>query len=201
MTDKLLVILDLDNTLIDSKIVYSFTNTYKYKVPDAIIQDPIIDGFKQPIEIYLYSRPHLDEFLDYCFEHFTVALWTAAEDWWRDAILDLILYKYKDRFLFTWSRNQTILKFGKALLCTKSLAKVWKKFPKFNENNTLLIDDYANVTGNPSIEGKCQLQIKKFSIENDVIMDCELPKILCILQFSKLLSVPKMIKIYNNVRS
>jgi carboxy-terminal domain RNA polymerase II polypeptide A small phosphatase len=61
--DKLLLILDLDETLIHA------TKKQLSDAPDFIVFD-----------YFIYKRPHLDAFLQQCQEDYTLAIWSSASD-------------------------------------------------------------------------------------------------------------------------
>lgn len=166
-----LIILDLDSTLITHSIFP------KVMMPDVVINNPAEIGvLPYPGKLYIYKRPYLDQFLQFCFQHFYVGLWTAAEPSWMNLMLDTVLAPYADKFLFTWNRNQTDIRFGWFPMFTKPLTKVWARFPQFNQANTLIIDDYQNVTDNEC----CQLTIKPFTPRD--LDDFELLKVSCVLR-------------------
>ncbi len=47
-----------------------------------------------------WRRPHCDEFLDWCFEHFTVAVWTSAAQRNARALVDYVFGKERAARLF-----------------------------------------------------------------------------------------------------
>lgn len=148
----MLIILDLDQTLIHDDI----NNIKQLGQYDAIVTKH---------EIGLYSRPFMVHFLDYLFENYDVAIWTAATENWLMASLNTVLRKYKYKFLFRWDVRQVNLT-GKMpnISYQKNLEKVWKVFPSYNASNTLLIDDTSFVSGD--IGKNNHLVITKFDCEN-----------------------------------
>lgn len=75
------IILDIDGTLIDSVPAdYAIDN----HLPKPDIVSPWGD--------FIYKRPHLDTFLEYCVENFkNIAIWTAGDDTWADLIVSKVL--------------------------------------------------------------------------------------------------------------
>jgi TFIIF-interacting CTD phosphatase-like protein len=79
-----LLILDLDETL-----VYG-TKQELPSAPDFLVA-----------HYFVYRRPHLPEFLDYCFTDFDVAVWTSAS---RSYASEIVARLFGDRELrFFWS--------------------------------------------------------------------------------------------------
>lgn len=159
MPKRGLIILDIDNTLIDTKIVL---NKYKDKLlgrslkTDGTYVKPSITLSKRDISklynknaeivpfisVLIYRRPYLTQFLTYIFQHFYVAIWTAANEEWMNIVLNKVLKNYKDKFLFKWNREHSNPE-GKYM---KPLRRIFDKYPKFNSYNTLIIDDNYTTT-------------------------------------------------------
>lgn len=72
LQDKPSIILDLDQTLISSEATEDH-NFEKYKEKSKKFRYDDMDGY-----YIVYSRPYLQDFLDYIFENFKVTVWTAA---------------------------------------------------------------------------------------------------------------------------
>jgi hypothetical protein len=94
------------------------------------------------------TRPHCEEFLDFCFEHFEVAVWSSA---YRKN-LSLPMFggeKGEDRFpLFIWAQPEItnlfpIMSFRKLTkpLHLKEIVNVWKSFPSYDASNSILLDN------------------------------------------------------------
>ncbi len=147
MTKKGLIILDIDNTLIDTKVVLEQYKS-KYPRPSYTLSkadtNKIIDNKELAplVKVLIYRRPYLTQFLKYIFEHYHVGLWTAAQERWMDIILNKVLKTYKNKFLFKWHREHSTPE-GKYM---KPLKKIFEKYPKFNSSNTLIIDDNYTTT-------------------------------------------------------
>jgi NLI interacting factor-like phosphatase len=107
----------------------------------------LIDGSEDEI----YSRPHLQEFLDWCFAHFaSVSVWTAAS---LARLKKGLRWPFNwAKFLFTWCGIKCVTKWrtfgayyssGPVMINIKPLRKAWKKYPNLNKKNTLILDDTA----------------------------------------------------------
>jgi RNA polymerase II subunit A small phosphatase-like protein len=121
---KPLLILDLDETLI-----------YGTETPLDRPEDFRVEPF------YIYERPHLAEFILYCFSHFDVAVWTSAsEDYAREITEHIGLQTGK--LVFLWSRNKCTRRFDPEN-SQESYVKKLIKVKKFNYalENVLMIDD------------------------------------------------------------
>ena len=132
------ILLDLDQTLIFSEEFDKFrssskTNLFDYKIMDR--------------SYITFARPHLQEFLDYIFKNFRVAVWTAASKEYANFVinnfieikpgrkLDFVFYSYHCNL----SKNS-----GNGLKCLNLL---WEKFKLkgYNKDNTIIIDDNHEV--------------------------------------------------------
>ncbi len=86
--DRLLVILDLDETLVH--------------VPShQLARAPDFTSLDQPV----YVRPHLGEFLEAVRERYRVAVWTTAERTYAEAILAEII-PWSRELAFLWCREE-----------------------------------------------------------------------------------------------
>jgi len=90
---KKLLVLDIDETLL-----YSTYENLKRK-PDFLFN-----------ERKVYLRPHLFEFLDYCFANFEVAVWTSSKSDYAKFILRNILPD-NSKLKFLWTRKDCKKKF------------------------------------------------------------------------------------------
>ena len=76
--NKLLLVLDLDETLIHSDL------DLKYTAHDKYVE--ISDGSVIPLNV----RPYVLEFLDFCYQYFDIVIYTASCSDYADPILDYI---------------------------------------------------------------------------------------------------------------
>jgi TFIIF-interacting CTD phosphatase-like protein len=134
------VILDLDSTVINSLRPWD-------KQPKGLIGHHMKDDETDQTEYIVYERPHLQEFLDYLFANYRVAVWTAAsKDYAIFIIEDILLQKKPDRKLefFLFDYHGELCEKG-GCDSPKDLQLVWNTFPGFNKDNTVIIDDYEAV--------------------------------------------------------
>ena len=90
---KSLIVLDIDETLLHS--------TY-----EDLNRDP--DFFFKERRVYL--RPHLNEFMKYCFDNFDVAIWTSAKAVYAKYVLAKIICDIS-QFKFIYTRKNCDRKF------------------------------------------------------------------------------------------
>jgi len=133
------LILDLDQTVISAEASEDLDFS-KYKEKSKLFRADDMDGYYM-----VYSRPHLQEFLDYAFKNFNVTIWTAAsKDYALFIIEKIILNNRPERkldFIFfayhcDWSKKEKKY--------SKELCMIWDihKLPGYSEKNTVIIDDY-----------------------------------------------------------
>lgn len=134
------VILDLDNTIINS---LEPTEKQAKNLVSYILKDE-----NDEVEYIIYERPHLQEFLDYLFENFKVAVWTAATKDYALFIIDnIILQNRPERHLefFLFRYHSDISEELTDGVCPKDLNMVWDNFKDFTKENTIIIDDLEDV--------------------------------------------------------
>jgi TFIIF-interacting CTD phosphatase-like protein len=171
------IILDLDQTLISAEASEEL-DFKKYKDKSKLFRSDDMDGYYM-----VYSRPHLQEFLDYVFKNFNVTIWTAAsKDYALFIIEQIILDKRSERkldFIF-FAYHCDLSKKKKKY--SKELCMLWDihKLPGYSSKNTVIIDDYkADVH-------KCQpnnciiatpFEFKKEGSEHDTFLKDIIPQL------------------------
>jgi TFIIF-interacting CTD phosphatase-like protein len=130
------IILDLDNTIINAlsdsdrkKLPADFSNKFTYY--------DMIPFFR------IYGRPHIQEFLDYLFANYNVAIMTAAEKDYALFIIDnFVLTKPTRKLEFIFFRYQVELS-REIYGGVKDLRIIWEMFnvSNFSRQNTIIIDD------------------------------------------------------------
>jgi len=134
LTDKLLLILDLDETLIHASV------TELDRPADFCLFD-----------YHIYQRPHLAEFLTGCSQHFRLAIWSSASDDYVTEVTRRIV-PTSIRLDFVWGRSRctycsTNTAFEDAgpvdYYSHYNYVKVLKKLRRFGYdlNRTLIVDD------------------------------------------------------------
>lgn len=129
MTEQILLILDLDETLIHAtEKKLDFESDFKYA------------------EYYIYKRPNLIEFLTEMNKYFKLAVWSSADDKYVNDIVNLIKPTEID-FEFVWAKSRCTLKrdyeFDKYVQ-EKKLKKIKKQ--GFQLKKSLIVDDSPEKT-------------------------------------------------------
>jgi TFIIF-interacting CTD phosphatase-like protein len=143
MLSKLLI-LDLDETLIHA------TEAILDTKPDFVVHP-----------YYVHKRPYLDVFLDYCLNHFEVAVWTSSS---RDYALEVVntIFPNVEQLAFLWSRERCTYRRNPdtyELEWLEDLKKVKRK--GYSLANIIMLDDtpeklarnYGNLIPVKSFEG------------------------------------------------
>jgi Dullard-like phosphatase family protein len=157
--EKKLLILDLDETLV-------YANEEKLNR-----QEDFIVG-----QYFVYKRPYLQEFIDFCTENFDVAVWTSSTRNYATEIVNDIFPNPND-LKFFWSRERCTIRYDQELQETyfeKMMSKVRKC--GYDLAKVIVVDDspekWRNSYGN-------LVRIKPFFCEID---DNELKKLIVYLQ-------------------
>lgn len=122
--EKKLLILDLDETL-----VYATEVKLEYQ------QDFIVGQY------FVYKRPFLQEFIQFCLENFDVSIWTSSTSNYATKIVEEIFpnpYELK----FFWSRLRCTIRYDEELQETyfeKMMSKVRKR--KYDLAKVIVVDD------------------------------------------------------------
>jgi TFIIF-interacting CTD phosphatase-like protein len=127
-SNRPLIVLDLDQTLIDA----DFSCQAKCRSSKKI---RLADGSS----ILVCFRPHMKEFVNFCFKNFDVAVWTAADRDYAEGVVNVVFGRNKNKLVFFWSREDcTYLNDGSL---SKPLKNVWERFGSYDKTNTIIVDD------------------------------------------------------------
>eukprot|EP01052_Picozoa_sp_SAG31_P018196 SAG31_NODE_1279_length_9036_cov_1.858454_3_plen_234_part_00 len=97
-------------------------------------------------------RRHCNEFVQFCFDHFSVAVWSCGRRDTLMAELDTIeaMRELRGRLLFVWSQESSTNLWprhsevsAQKPLFLKEISKVWAANPGFGARNSVLMDDHA----------------------------------------------------------
>lgn len=149
------IIFDLDNTLIDAQ--YSMGGRAAFVMGR---QGPAHICGKELCNLYIYKRPGVDDFLEWCFQNFdNVGMWTLSGSKWVDEVLTHVLKGFpRERWSFIWtgeratrltlqsnrdvSADAAVLEGRKVV---KDLKKVFRqqglRSKGYRRNNTLIVED------------------------------------------------------------
>lgn len=153
MTQRPLIILDLDETLLHSTVSMS-------RVPNP---DFKIDTLRVKI------RPHTMDLLKVCHDHFDVGVWTSSAWEYAEAILKHVFPRpYAEAVKFLWSREHCVREYDEVLkeeLWAKHLSRIENEVG-YSQDSVWLIDDSPEkFRGTP---GKIFRVKPFFGDENDI---------------------------------
>jgi len=123
---KKLLILDLDETLV-------------FGTREPIDREA---DFRVAEQYHIYKRPHLDEFLDYCWTEFQVAVWTSSSQDYAETVVEGIFDRAGRHPLFLWARDRCTRRFDPEMrdsYWVKNLGKLKRK--GYRLESILMIDD------------------------------------------------------------
>jgi TFIIF-interacting CTD phosphatase-like protein len=156
------ILLDLDNTLISAEPITDFPFT-KEGMREKAMNFPIhnMDGY-----YIVFERPDLQDFLDYLFSNYNVAVWTAASKDYAIFIVEHILLKKPNRtldFILFSYHGDIAYKKHKG---TKNLKLIWDtlELDGYTPDNTIIIDDLKDVYDTQPTNA---INIKAFEILDD----------------------------------
>lgn len=176
------LILDLDNTLISSADKKEMS---KLKgINHTLLNSIKMDG----TDFTVFSRPHLQEFLDFAFANFNVTVWTAASQSYGEFIIRNILFKNRanSRFNMFFFHDENCKQSEKMFKSNspKDLRYLYyikhKGKMLYQPCNTVIVDDLPAVAeANP----KNVIRAKYFDVkDNDAIHDTFLLQAINILK-------------------
>jgi hypothetical protein len=141
-------VIDLDATCVNSWVFDEKTHKELWKKYSKYIDnrdDFYIFRLKDGDYVWGVKRPYLDEFLDYCFQHFTgVAFWSAGGKEYVLGVIEKILHGKKHKPVFIFDRtycDEIVLRPSGRSDIWKPLKTAYVHYPKMNSRNTWLIDD------------------------------------------------------------
>jgi len=120
---KKLLVLDLDETLIHA------TDKSEYK--HHFVVGPYI----------VFKRPYLENFLNFCNEHFEIGVWTSSTEDYANRIIKEIIPEHIN-IKFLWSRDRCIREMNyetNEINWVKDLKKLKKK--GYSLSNIIVVDD------------------------------------------------------------
>ena len=126
--DKKLLVLDLDETLI-------------YAAEFGTGRQPEFRLEFTTASYNVFRRPHLDAFIDYCFENFKVAVWTASGEGYAKAMVSKIFGERAEKLEFVWTVAHCELE-EVMPLCEEYIKKLDKlQTVGFQLDSTIIVDD------------------------------------------------------------
>lgn len=121
-----------------------------------------------------WIRPGAAEFVSFCLERFAVGVWSSAKEETAKEVVNRVMTREEERkeLLFIWGQERCRNEGPdpestekRVPLFAKHLADLWKKFPKYDESNTLMLDDSAKkLKKNPELS---YFIVKSWSVLED----------------------------------
>lgn len=150
LNPRKLLILDIDGTMIFAKekaqLIYRPVEQHHHFELD--------EG-----SILVWKRPDIDEFLEWCFEHYDIGIWSASgSEYVHSVLIHIIPDHLRSKVKFIWTSMRCTRKYQQRSLDTyavpiiiKRLQKLWRKkrsrsdnpnsIGSYNRRNTLIVDD------------------------------------------------------------
>lgn len=148
MSTKLLVILDLDQTIISSEPSAELTDREKGRLDKVFKSYGMMDSSRKGAELYrVYQRPYLQEFFDFINDNsdkFRLAVWTAASKSYATSIVEKYYYSKKCRKPLEFVFYDDHVAISEDQFDNhKDLRLVWSVFTrlKADQGNTIIVDD------------------------------------------------------------
>lgn len=115
----------------------------QYSIPQK--DEKLPPGALRVGNFIMWKRPGYEEFIEMIFKHFDVAVWSSVNSYNITAMTQEIFGKRENDLVFIWDQKKCQAVehplFDHKKLYLKNLSEVWKAFPQYNRNNTLIIDD------------------------------------------------------------
>ena len=136
---KHLLVVDLNGLLVDRRMAPFVEPDGTKRAPDAAFG-----------KFLIYNRPHMSEFVAWAFEHFTVGVWSSAQQHNAKTLVSHIWGEHRDKLAFVWGQDKCThvgamdpAKPRSKPILLKDLRKLWAvpSFKRFGPRNTLLLDD------------------------------------------------------------
>lgn len=166
------LVLDIDNTLISTvpKTFVSITEQNEQAIPLPYITYDDIS------EMIIYPRPHLQDFLDFVFEHYNISIFTAAESNYAYYIIRTLMLQDKPNrkidFIMTYPHYSNCYDLhGKF----KYIDYITCKFISYTRHNTKILDDSELVAiSNPDNIIKAEpFEVIKINRDNTFYLNVE----------------------------
>jgi TFIIF-interacting CTD phosphatase-like protein len=160
------IVLDLDETLVHT---HEGSSVEMKKVQDALKKEGQSErfySFKLDGELmWGVKRPYYQTFLAWCRSQFDiVAVWTAGDTDYAEAIVS-VLFEDDDKPDIIWARPECVRAHGTHY---KPMDKFFSSFPEIDRDNTVIIDDRADVAEyNPDI----LVEIPKYNPNKPTLFD------------------------------
>ena len=132
----------IDKKYIKPLLIFDIHGVLGERLP---FQEGLSKNMGRKVARKFITRPHCEDFLDFCFENYEVGVWSSA----LKKNLSLSMFGEKGRTpLFVWSQKEItdlfpIMSFRKSTkpLHLKDMSTVWTAYPSYDASNSLLLDN------------------------------------------------------------
>jgi len=161
MTKRPILVLDLDETIINSEDVKFFDRQRQRQ------KMSLFRWHKMDNDFYVFERPHLQKFLDFVFENFEVSIWTAASKnyalWIINNVLKAGTKKRPIKHIFFDYHCKASEKLG---VGKKDLRILSEKFglKDYDMKRTIIIDDNQEIY---EIQPENTISVKEFQFKDN----------------------------------
>lgn len=164
------IVLDLDSTLINTCEEQNSLKLFKKlkiytKNHDLRNKIYCLNMRKGGETIFAWGvfRPHLDEFIEYCFKNFdNVMVWSAGTKVYVDQVVERVFRKRKSELKLILSRNNCTYEEDDPDTLTKVMEKLVNGYDWMDLSNTVIVDDNIKTF---RFNDENALQIKEFLID------------------------------------
>ena len=142
------ILLDLDQTCISAESLEGDIPEFDSKNLQHVEKAKKFRSKNMDNYYMVFERPGLQEFLDYLFKNFNVSVWTAASKDYAIFIIDKIILAGKPERKLDWiffSYHCKLSEYKTNNSKDLRLLPEIYKFPNYNMNNTLILDDSDEV--------------------------------------------------------
>jgi len=150
-SSRILLVLDLNGLLVQRVHLSEATKAEK-----KLLLKNLPHGPKKSTKYLAWLRPNIENFLEFVFERYDVIVWSSAKRMNIDGLLNISMSPEQQKYLVDIYDQSYCEEIGlhptdnQKPLFLKELGKIWSKYPRYNAENTLLIDDsYYKAVKNP----------------------------------------------------
>jgi len=163
------LVLDIDETLVHTFSPEDNFPAFYNNLTDEQKRRVYAINFSNGETLYGYLRPGVEYFLQVAFEEFeSVSVWSAGTEFYVHEIVKLLFKNQMPDFIMTRNDCNELQLVKTEQVCRfKPLEIIYKKYPKYNETNTLIIDDRRDICKLNCINN---IQIPEFLLTYDTYM-------------------------------
>lgn len=141
------LIFDIDETLVHTFAPEDNFGAFYNNLTEEQKKKVYVIEFPNGETLYGYLRPGVENLLKVAFEEFeSVSVWSAGTEFYVHEIVKLLFKTQMPDFVMSRNDCNELQLVKTEQVCRfKPLEIVYKKYPKYNETNTLIIDDRRDI--------------------------------------------------------